>query len=464
MMITISYRGEHLICKVNNSPNNEILLKRLRKKIPLQLVNSNELVLYPKDLPTLVALLEDMELHYKLAFTLDFSLNTRFETDLELRDYQKDALEAWEQVQRRGIFLLPTGSGKTVIGIKAIEKLQQKTIIFVPTLALLDQWASKLNEFAKNNNDDLIGKFGGGKKEIKDITICTYDSGALYIASLSRHFGLVIFDEVHHLTASNYQIIAYGLIAPFRLGLTATIDENIAQSKILEDLVGEVCYRLRPHELREKGFISPYKVVQIPIQLSEEEKSRYDKKIKIFREYIRKHRIGSDAYQKILYRVNIDPQAKAAIRAFQEAQHIAYHSPTKFKVIQELLEKHPTEQILIFGQKVNVIEKLSRHFLIPCVTYKTASKERRWILDMFKQGKIRVLAVSQVFDEGIDVPTASVGIILSGSGVSRQFIQRLGRILRPHPTKDLAILYELVTQETTEVRISKKRKKMLKGR
>ena len=156
----------------------------------------------------------------------------------------------------------------------------------------------------------------------------------------------------------------------------------------------------------------------------------------------------------------LDAEAYEALKSWEDARKIAFNSKNKIKILKNLLELHKGDKIIIFTRYNDLVYTISRIFLIPAITHKTNKDERRMILDGFKKGKFKAIVSSQVLDEGIDVPDANVGIIVSGTGSSREFIQRLGRLLRPAEGKDLAILYELVSKDTGEVRVSRRRRKI----
>ena len=168
-------------------------------------------------------------------------------------------------------------------------------------------------------------------------------------------------------------------------------------------------------------------------------------------------------FQKLVLRSGSDPRAWEALRAQNEARRIAFNSRAKLEKLEELLEDHQGDRIIIFTRYNDLVYRISRRFLIPAITHKTGKDERQRVLRGFKEGIYRAIVSSQVLDEGVDVPEANVGIILSGTGSPREFIQRLGRILRPSPGKR-AILYELVSSETGEVRTASKRKRQRRGR
>jgi superfamily II DNA or RNA helicase len=376
-----------------------------------------------------------------------------------LRDYQKQSLDAWVLNSKRGVIVLPTGSGKTVIGINAISLLNTPTIVVVPTLDLLDQWRSRLRKEFKVD----VGMLGGGEQEIKAITVSTYDSSYIHAARLGNRFGLIIFDEVHHLPAEGYKHIAEMFASPFRMGLTATYEREDGLHSELNRLIGGKVFEKKVKELAGE-HLSPFRLQKITIELTEEEQKEYEHNQGIFADYLRRCNITirtSLDFQKIVIRSGRDPNARKALLARNKARDIALNSVSKIEKFREILKKHKESRLFIFTEHNKLVHKISKEFLIPAITYRTATKERGEILDRFKSGTYRAVVTSKVLDEGIDVPEADVGVILSGTGSERAFIQRLGRILRKKEGKE-AVLYEIVSAETSEINTARRRNKALR--
>jgi superfamily II DNA or RNA helicase len=191
-----------------------------------------------------------------------------------------------------------------------------------------------------------------------------------------------------------------------------------------------------------------------------EETEKYEQNIEIFKNYLRSTHIRMQSpqdYQKIVYRSGYDPRAWRAVRARNHARKIAYNSQSKIEELKMLLKRHKNDRIIIFTRYNDLVYKIAKKFFIPCITYKTDKDERIDILKKFKSGIYTSIVSSQVLDEGIDVPEANIGIILSGTGSVREYTQRLGRVLRP--TDKRAILYEIVSKDTAEIRTSARRSK-----
>lgn len=369
---------------------------------------------------------------------------------IELRDYQKEAMANWVKV-KRGVIVLPTGSGKTILALKLIETMNTSTFIVVPTLALVQQWIEALQIFRVP-----LGEYSGIKKDLQSITVSTYDSAYIGAEYLGNKFKFLIFDEVHHLPAEGYRQIAEMFASPYRLGLTATYKRADGLHADFPKLVGGLLYTLESTDLAGT-YLAPYEIVRIPIQLTETEALAYTQHSSVFKAYLASRNIKlrhPQDFRKIVIRSGSDPAARAALLAHQELERIAFNSQNKLEKIQELLD--PYNRTLIFTRYNDLAYAIARRFFIPCITHQTSSEERRDILRKFKRGTYSALVSSQVLDEGIDVPDANVGILVSGTGSSRQFVQRLGRLLRPQPGKT-ATLYELVTQRTKEVRTASRR-------
>lgn len=394
----------------------------------------------------------------KKSFDLRPPLPHAVEVKLQPRPYQAEALESWKAANYRGVVVLPTGAGKTLVAFTTIAALNTTALICVPTLDLLAQWRTSLLTNT-NLTEEEVGVWGGGDKELRPVTVVTYDSAAIHIGAL-QGFGLLIFDEVHHLPADTYRTIAEGSIATARLGLSATPERSDLRHEDLDMLVGPIVYERLPTHLREGRHIADYRTERIPVALSDEERARYDQAASVYKAFLRKHRIsmrsGSDYERNLILRSGNDPAAREALLAHQSARRIALSAEGKLDVVGDLLAKHTDDRVLVFSEYNALVDTVSTRFCMPSVTHKTPPAERKAILDGFRSGRFTKLATGRVLNEGVDIPDANVAIILSGSATKREFIQRLGRILRPKQSQ--AILYEVVTEETTEENIATRRK------
>ena len=306
-----------------------------------------------------------------------------------------------------------------------------------------------------------MGLLGGGSRDRTPILIATYHSAAIHAEKIGSKYALLIFDECHHLPTDFFKVIAEYAIAPYRLGLTATPERSDGSHKFLDTLIGKVIYRKSAAELSGSA-LADHKVVQIRVKLSEQEKTIYDNAIETRNQFLRQSNIslGSlEGWQLFVKASARSPQGRQAMLAHREAKEIALGTDAKLRVLIDLINQHDPERILIFTNDNATVYRISQQFLIPAITYQTPVKERHDILTRFKAGDYKTLVASHVLNEGVDVPDARIAIILSGTGSSREYVQRLGRVLRKgNTTNKQAILYELITQETSEERTSQRRK------
>ncbi len=371
-----------------------------------------------------------------------------------LRPYQKKALEMWEKNSFAGVIVLPTAAGKTHIGISAISRLSVSTLVVAPTIELVQQWRTKLAEALGVE----VGQVGGGEKDIKDITVITYDSAYLMAETLGNRFRFLLVDEVHHLASERYIEIARMYASPYRMGLTATYERLDMLHEKLQEVMGGKIFELGYEELTE--YLSDYEIIRIPVDLEPEEEEEYERNRSIFLGYLRKHRItmkGPWDFEKFILS-SWNPEGREALLAWRRAREIAFNARVKIDTVRYVLSRHRGQKTIIFSEDTSTAYMISREFLIPCITYLTPGPERKAYLEMFRNGEVNALATSRVLDEGIDVPDAMVGIVLSGSGSTRQFRQRLGRLLRPSSGKH-AVMYEVVAKGTSEYGTSRRRRK-----
>ena len=391
--------------------------------------------------------------------------------NLSLRDYQNDAIKNWVNSQMRGCVILPTGAGKTVVGIKAIEKVNSSALIIVPTIDLMEQWTENLAKYLNKNNTDsqnhmkknpaiTIGNLGGGKEDIQSITVATYDSAYLRAPYIGNQFKLIIFDEVHHLPAPGYRSIAEQMIAPYRLGLTATLQREDGLHEIIPRLVGGIVYQLGAKYLSEQKHLAEYNINRIQVNLTSEEQQQYDLNQSLFMQSISKLGFRGppmNNLRRLIMMSNRNKTAREGLLARNKANDIALNSSSKIKELQKILDENRFAKTIIFTQNNKMVYELSDKFLIPFITYKTTKEERQDVLEGFKSGRYTAVVTSKVLDEGIDVPDAELGIIMSGSGSGRELIQRLGRLLRPKNDGKKAKLIEIVSRHTKETNTSAKR-------
>ncbi len=415
--------------------------------------------LRPMDGPRVTdALLERAALPLRVTFERVPLLPWKAQITLSPRPYQEEALMAWRAAGYRGVVVLPTGGGKTFLGALAIADLGLWSLVVVPTIDLLHQWRSALT-LALGCHESDIGVYGGGDREERPVTITTYESAQLH-PELLRPFGLLVFDECHHLPAPTYRQIAERAYAPYRLGLSATPERADQEHLALAQLIGPEVYRRAPAQLAAAHYLASYDESQLDVTLNPNDRARYDAARAVYRGYIARRRLTihspQDFQRKVLWAGARDPEARAAMLAWREARSLALNAPAKLAMLETLFARHRDERVLVFSEYNSLVEEISSRFCIPSVTHKTPTEERRLILERFRQGRYSKLVTGRVLNEGVDVPDCAVAVIVSGTGVPREYVQRLGRILRPKERR--AVLYELVTQGTTEERIAGLRK------
>lgn len=354
----------------------------------------------------------------------------------ELRSYQDQAVKSilgdMGPGTGFGTIVMPCGSGKTLVGMALMTHLQTRTLILCPNVVAVHQWIAELK--AKTDIDSsLIGEYSGEKKEIKPITVCTYQV-LTYRASKTDPFehmsiiekgnwGLVLYDEVHMLPAPVFKITAE-LQAIYRAGLTATLIREDGREEDVFSLVGPKRYDIPWTDLSQSGWIASAYCVEVRIPLPEESSLPY------------------------------------AMASKREKYKIASTNIRKEKVIEALLAKHKGESILIIGQYLDQLKEVQKHFGFPMITGSTSNTRRDELYAAFREGKEKIIIVSKVANFAIDLPDASVAIQISGTFGSRQEeAQRLGRILRP---KDrTSFFYSVISRYTVEEEFSQNRQRFL---
>ena len=419
--------------------------------IPLKYDGENKVyIIYPYHYNLLKGKLK--EKGYKVKeLDLNFQdLNIDFKGSL--RDYQREAVEKWKENNYNGVIALPTGAGKTIIGINALSEVKKPTLIVTFTTEQMMQWRDKIIEFANISSED-VGLFYSEEKEIKPITITTYQTAFRHMKELGDKFDLLIIDEVHHLPAEKFKQIALNSIASKRLGLSATPHRDDGKHEELFELMGGLVYHKTPQELTEKGYLAPFELIHVSVELLPEEK-------KIYEDLRTKYQAlaGRRSVSQLLEDMRSgDKSAKEALKIFNQMKKAFSITESKLIVIEQILEKEAGNKVLIFTQYVDQAEEIANRFNAYLLTGGVKKKEREKILNEFKQKKEGILVLTTVGDEGLDIPDANVGIIVAGTGSRRQFVQRLGRLLRQKDGK-VARLYEIVAKDTLEEQLSEKRK------
>lgn len=372
-----------------------------------------------------------------------------------MRPYQQQALAAWEAAKRRGVVVLPTGAGKTYVAIKAMLACQRSTLILAPTIDLVQQWANDLEQ----RLGCAIGRYGGGDRDLQDITVSTYDSGILITPHHGNRFGLLVCDECHHLPAGATAFCAEGNIAPWRLGLTATPERSDGGHERLSELIGPEVHRSQITEL-EGRYLANYQVEVLEVPLDPDESEHYHQHRSNYLNFVRSQGIRFDApdgWQRFLSEAARHPAGREVLRSWREQRRISRGSRAKLRVVWDLLRDHCQERVIIFTDDNATAYAIGSAMMLPVLTHHTKGGERKAMLANFRSGVWPVLVTSRVLNEGVDVPEAAVGIVVSGTGSVREHVQRLGRILRPGPEK-VAQLYELISAGTGEAHTSARRR------
>jgi len=368
----------------------------------------------------------------------------------ELRPYQQEAIEAWQSNNGRGLVVLPTGAGKTIVALAAISILKVPTLIVVYTKEQLNEWMEKIGRFLRGSF--TVGAFYSERKDIKDITVATYQSAYRNIERLWNKFSLLIIDEAHHLPADKFRRIALEITAPYRLGLTATPYREDGRHNELFGLMGGIVYEKSLEELKRSGYVANFEVIPRLVSLRKGEYQKY-------KELKRKYSVfakGRTVQELVAASASGDESARKALQALNEMRKLLALSEAKLEEAKKIIndEMLRGSKIIVFTQYVQQAEALGRALGVPVVTGRTDKVRRRIIMELFKKGRYRVLILTTVGDEGIDIPDANVGVVLSGTSSRRQFIQRLGRLLRPQPGKVARLYYVAVrgTQEEAALR------------
>ena len=333
-----------------------------------------------------------------------------------------------------GVIVLPCGAGKTIVGIGCMAQLQTSTLILTTNVTAIRQWKQELMDKTTLSEED-IGEYSGNTKEIRQVTIATYQimtyrpskEGDFPHLTLfdDRNWGLIIYDEVHMLPAPVFQVTA-GLQARRRLGLTATLVREDGKEEDVFALIGPKKVDVPWKEMEQQGWIAKARCCEIRIPLPEDLRMTYAVANKR-----RKFRISSE-------------------------------NPAKQALIREIMSRHNGKQILLIGMYIDQLKEAAKGLDIPLITGSTSQKKRDSLYEDFKDGKISTLAVSKVANFAVDLPDAAVAIQISGTFGSRQEeAQRLGRILRPKPGENQAYFYSLVTRDTVEQDFALKRQLFL---
>lgn len=369
--------------------------------------------------------------------------------------HQQEAVDTWQKTGRRGVVVLPTGTGKTFVAVMCIARANRPALIVTPTIDLMNQWYAELTDIFGTE----VGLLGGGYYDFRSLTVTTYDSAYIRLEQWANKFGLLVFDECHHLPGPTYSMAAVGALAPFRLGLTATPERADGGEAILPELIGPIVYRREIKQL-SGDYLAEYRAERVYVDLADEEAEAYKRNREAYRQFVAERGVslnGPNGWQRFVFEASRSPEGWRALRAYREQKRIERTAAGKFRVLETLLRKHAGERVIIFTADNATVYRIAREYLVPAITHQTKIKERKQILQRFHTGEYGIVVTSQVLNEGVDVPAASVGVVLSGTGSTRENVQRLGRILRKYEGKQ-AVLYEVIARGTAEEFVSDRRR------
>ncbi|MFE6236650.1 DNA repair helicase XPB [Cellulosimicrobium sp. NPDC057862] len=349
----------------------------------------------------------------------------------EMRPYQAQAVDGfWHGGS--GVVVLPCGAGKTIVGAGAMAKSGTTTLILVTNTVSARQWRDELVRRTTLTEDE-IGEYSGARKEIKPVTIATYQvlttkrKGVYTHLELldARDWGLVVYDEVHLLPAPIFRMTA-DLQARRRLGLTATLVREDGREDEVFSLIGPKRYDAPWKDIEAQGYIAPADCVEVRLTLPESDRMTY------------------------------------AVAEPEDKYRLAATAAGKNRVVEQIVAQHPDDQVLVIGQYLDQLEELSNHLDAPLITGATTVRERQRLFDAFRSGEISRLVVSKVANFSIDLPEASVAIQVSGSFGSRQEeAQRLGRVMRPKSDGRTAHFYAVVARDTVDQDFAAHRQRFL---
>jgi DNA excision repair protein ERCC-3 len=353
------------------------------------------------------------------------------ETGWHLRSYQREAVEHF-WAGGSGVVVLPCGAGKTMVGAAAMAEAKATTLILVTNTVAGRQWKREL--IARTSlTDEEIGEYSGERKEIRPVTIATYQVLTLKRGGLfphldvfnARDWGLVIYDEVHLLPAPIFRFTA-DLQARRRLGLTATLVREDGREGDVFSLIGPKRYDAPWKDIEAQGWIAPADCTEVRVTLTDEERMSY------------------------------------AVSEPEERYRVAATARTKLPVVRALVEKHRGDQILVIGGYIDQLHALGEYLDAPIVQGATSNKERERLFDAFRSGELSTLVISKVGNFSIDLPEAAVAIQVSGTFGSRQEeAQRLGRVLRPKADGRQAHFYTVVSRDTIDTEYAAHRQRFL---
>jgi superfamily II DNA or RNA helicase len=371
----------------------------------------------------------------------------------KLRLEQQQAVKSWNQTGR-GCIVMPTGTGKTEVALHLIAGAAVSTLIVAPVRDLMYQWHRRI---AAGLGYDA-GIIGDHLFRLSPVSVTTYDSACIHMERFGNQFGMIVFDECHHLPGKVRSDAARMCAAPLRLGLTATPERSDGRHVELATLIGPTVYEMPISEARGKT-LADYEVVRIPVHLSAEEQRRYDRLSTQLRSFIHERRQTDPKYdwEKLCTESARLPESRRILKAFYAKKAIEDRAEEKLRVIEDLFRLHRGEPCLIFAGSNAMARDVSLRFLIPCLLSHCGKKERLDVLEGLESRVYPALVANQVLDEGVDLPEVKIAIVIGGKASTRQAKQRLGRVLRKSGNAR-ATLYEIVCADTNEERRSRTRR------
>jgi superfamily II DNA or RNA helicase len=378
---------------------------------------------------------------------------------LSLRPYQEAALHAWNAASRRGVVVLPTGSGKTRLALAAMGASGLRTLCLVPTRALLAQWHGVVSQAYGGP----VGCLGDSERRLSPITIATFESAHRHMPRIGNRFELLVVDEAHHFGGGLKDEALEMAVAPSRLGLTATPPELRHHAARLIDLIGPKVFELSVADLAG-SYLAPFDLMKLFVELTPEERRSYEGWLTLYREPLAEFRrlYPGASWESYLRWAARSEEGRRAIAAWSRARRLLAYPEGKRHLLGSLLERHRTDRVMIFVGDNETAYRVARELLVMPITCDIRRKERASVLERFREGALKALVSARVLNEGIDVPDAEVGIVVAGAHGGREYVQRVGRVLRPRQKKN-ALVYELVVQGTGEVGRSARRVEGLVG-
>jgi superfamily II DNA or RNA helicase len=373
----------------------------------------------------------------------------------ELRADQREAISAWMRASCRGQVVMPTGTGKTEVALAAMGKTATSTLVVAPVRDLMYQWHRRI---LRGLGYDA-GVLGDSRRNLKPVTVTTYDSAYIHMGEIGDKFGLVIFDEEHHLPGTCRREAATLCAAEMRLGLTATPERSDGREVDLDELIGPVVYRQEIPQAQGRT-LAEYSVVRVPVALTAGEQERYDRASRTVRTFMAERRRDRPKYtwQDLCAESGKDPEARRAQKAYYYKKAIEDRAEEKLRVLEDIFRLHPREKTIVFAGSNLMAMEVSLRFLVPTLLSHSRKRERLAVLEGFADGEFPVVVANRVLDEGVDVPEAKVAVVIGGQASTRQAKQRLGRVLRKSG-RARAVLYEVVCENTKDEDRSRQRRR-----